>query len=1136
MGRTVLFNRKLIVITVILSFILAVSAVSAADNDTDEVVGMEISDDVIGADCDNQLIGANDSDNGTFDDLAKKISAVEDGGVLNLTKDYKYSDGSTGGIKINRSITIDGGGNALDGKHISRIFSVTAGNVTLKNLKFINAQFTGNGGAINWNGKDGILSNCTFAGCSASNGGAVYASLSTLHFIDCFFSDNSAANGGSAYVANSIAEFTNVSFINNRATNSSAAIFSMLSINSIDGCDFINNSVSARSPFGGAIAFYQYESNIRNSRFINNSINGDYGYGSSIFNYGIVNVENTTIANNTQNTRNRIEDTLYTIIGKANLKASTVENNSCIGDEDIIYALFWPMVFDKVFDETDAFIPAKYDLKNVTLENGTSISYVSPVKNQGNSGTCWAFAAIGALESYMLESDNRLYNFSENHQKNIMGPYTNGGWAFLRGGGTAKTLAYWSRWSGPVNASDDPFNESSKVSPTNLTVIKHVQDVAYLPVMDIVQLKLAVLKYGSVVIGYKFIQPEIKTVNGTTFESEVSPLVALPQFSTHVVDIVGWDDNYPGSNFGENIPDGAFILKNSFGTNEYNTKLNKTIYYEGEGFNYISYYDLTLSKENIPFAIVNVENTDNYRENYYYDPAGTLVNLGFNNQTAWLSNQFVSNNSYPLAAFSLYTFGVDSTYEAYVYVNDNLAHTQCGIIHNPGYSTVKLSDYVWLNKNDVFRITLKLTTPNCTYPIPISCDVDEWIANTSSSPNQSFISPDGINWIDLHYAHNALYQNSGSVSYAEFSNAVVCLKAFTFDFGIIAEDMVKIYKNDSMFEAKIGEANKVIFFEIDGINHTCISDENGVAKLEIDMNPGNYTIRTRYANFSTENNIEVLPTLIAKDLVKRYGDESKFYISLIDTAGNPAANARIEMKIDGVSYSLPTDKNGNASLDINQKPGKYVLTAVDSLTGLEMSYDITVLQPKKSTPKIVANKKTFLATTKTKKYTITLKNNAGKAIGNVKVTLKLNGKTYKATTNSKGKATFKITKLSKNGSYKATVVYDGSIMYNKATKTVKITVKKATPKLHAKAKTFKRSVKTKKYTVTLKTNKNKVMKNVKLTLKVNKKTYKAKTNKKGKATFKITKLTKKGKFTAVVKFVGNKYFYAKTVKPKITVK
>ena len=653
--------------------------------------------------------------------------------------------------------------------------------------------------------------------------------------------------------------------------------------------------------------------------------------------------------------------------------------------------------------------------------------------------------------------------------------------------------------------------------------------------MDIVQLKLAVFKYGSVVIGYKFIQPELKTINGTTFESEVSPIVPLPQFSSHVVDIVGWDDNYPGSNFGENIPDGAFILKNSFGTSEYNTKLNKTIYYEGEGFNYISYYDMALSKENIPYAIVNIEDVDNYKENYYHDPAGTLVNLGFNNQTAWFSNQFVSNNSYSLAAFSLYTFGVDSIYEAYVYVNDNLAHTQCGVIHNPGYSTVKLSDYIWLNKNDIFRITVKLTTPNCTYPIPVSCDVDEWIANTSSSPNQSFISPDGINWIDLHYANKGLYQNSGSVSYAEFSNAVVCLKAFTFDFGIIAEDLVKIYKNDSMFEAKIGEGNKIIFFEVGGINHTRLSDENGVAKLEIDLNPGNYTIRTRYANFSAENNIEVLPTLIANDFVKRYGDKSKFYISLIDTAGNPVANASIAMKIDGVSYSRSTDKNGKASLDINQKPGKYILTAVDLLTGLEMSYNITVLQPKKSTLKIVANKKTFLTTTKTKKYTIALKDNAGKAIKKATVYLKVGGKTYKATTNSKGKATFKITSFLKKGSYKATVVYDGSIIYNKVTKSVKLTVKKVTPKLTAKSKIFKKSAKTKKYTVTLKTNQNKAMKSTKLTLKVKGKTYSAKTNKKGQATFKITKLAKKGKYAATVKYSGSKYYNAKTVKAKLTI-
>ena len=59
---------------------------------------------------------------------------------------------------------------------------------------------------------------------------------------------------------------------------------------------------------------------------------------------------------------------------------------------------------------------------------------------------------------------------------------------------------------------------------------------------------------------------------------------------------------------------------------------------------------------------------------------------------------------------------------------------------------------------------------------------------------------------------------------------------------------------------------------------------------------------------------------------------------------------------------------------------------------------------------------------------------------------------------------------------------------------------------------------------------------VPVTLKVKGKTYKATTKTNGKATFKITKLTKKGKYTAKVKFEGNRYYSGKTVKPKITIK
>jgi hypothetical protein len=59
----------------------------------------------------------------------------------------------------------------------------------------------------------------------------------------------------------------------------------------------------------------------------------------------------------------------------------------------------------------------------------------------------------------------------------------------------------------------------------------------------------------------------------------------------------------------------------------------------------------------------------------------------------------------------------------------------------------------------------------------------------------------------------------------------------------------------------------------------------------------------------------------------------------------------------------------------------------------------------------------------------------------VKVTLNVNKKTITAKTNSKGKAIFKIKKLTKKGKYSATVTFKENKYYNKVTKKVKITVK-----------------------------------------------------------------------------------------------
>ena len=168
-----------------------------------------------------------------------------------------------------------------------------------------------------------------------------------------------------------------------------------------------------------------------------------------------------------------------------------------------------------------------------------------------------------------------------------------------------------------------------------------------------------------------------------------------------------------------------------------------------------------------------------------------------------------------------------------------------------------------------------------------------------------------------------------------------------------------------------------------------------------------------------------------------------------------------------------------------------------------------------------------------KNLVATLKDANGKAISGVDVFISIMGVKYPLKTDNNGQIKQSLSSLPPK-THNITFAFDGNSNYLKSTKTVKVTVKKATPKITAKAKTFKKSVKTKKYAITLKNNLNKVMKNTKVTIKVNKKTYTAKTNSKGVATFKITKLAKKGTFKSVITYKGNSY-YNKVIK-KVNIK
>ncbi|MBQ2635711.1 MAG: hypothetical protein IJG09_03280 [Methanobrevibacter sp.] len=194
--------------------------------------------------------------------------------------------------------------------------------------------------------------------------------------------------------------------------------------------------------------------------------------------------------------------------------------------------------------------------------------------------------------------------------------------------------------------------------------------------------------------------------------------------------------------------------------------------------------------------------------------------------------------------------------------------------------------------------------------------------------------------------------------------------------------------------------------------------------MAINLNPGNYTIKTTFNGTTVENTVTVLPTLIAEDLVKYYRNASQFFISLIDGEGNAVTGKNITLNINSVFYNRLTNENGTAKLNINLEPGEYILTATDPLTGLQMSYNITVL------PVLFADNLEMKYKDGSTFNTLVL-NGEGKPLTNAKVTFNVNGVFYTKYSNSSGIAKLNINLMA--GEYIITSEYDGMRISNTIT-------------------------------------------------------------------------------------------------------
>ena len=758
------------------------------------------------------------------------------------------------------------------------------GELSLSNCKFINNSAHWFGGAIA-SDKDSKISvvGTVFENCRSVDdaGGAIYAFSTDLEVRDSTFNNCSANFAGAICSLNSEILISYSNFTNNLARYEGGAVYKMYGSGTVIKSNFTKNAALN----GGALFSDNCTSfEIKNSEFASNAATG---FGGAIF--------------SNANPKLTVDGVTFTD-NKASYNANMLNqsNFSPIVSSTNNYSLF---VYKSLFNGT---LPARYNL----AENG----FVTDVKNQQDSGNCWAFAALASLETCVLKASNKTFNFSVENMKNLIEMYSAYGWKMEtnEGGYNGMPMGYLASWLGPVNATLDPFDDKGTLSPL-LDSEMHIQNIYVLPARtsytDNDAIKEAILKYGGLYASYYHSAGYLNSKTNAYYDPYTGN-------GNHAITVVGWDDNYSKNNF-YTAPagDGAFIVKNSWGSS-----------WGDNGYFYISYYDRVLfavNKDNQAFTYI-LNDTVRYTKNYQYDVAGMTDYLITGKKTVWYQNIYNATGNEAIAAVSTF-FNTTVDYEISIYVNDVLQLTQNGRHEGSGYYTIPLKEYVPVAVGDIFKIVVKLANPQNGYAaVPIS----EQLSTTRCyyAPGVSYFSNDGKKWTDL-------YDYSASAYSHTYNSQVACLKAFTVaDMQNTTVTLNNITPKVQEFSeiiatvtdakgkmAKIGE----VIFSINGTNYTA-GVVDGVAKISVYFDEvGDYVISANYKNNGLYNGSFVQKTVS----VTKTDVNLTAYIGDIVYGENPIVNINLT-SVAGVNVT------GDVVLTISGK--KYIVNVVNALAVFEI--------------------------------------------------------------------------------------------------------------------------------------------------------------------------------------------------------
>ena len=370
------------------------------------------------------------------------------------------------------------------------------------------------------------------------------------------------------------------------------------------------------------------------------------------------------------------------------------------------------------------------------------------------------------------------------------------------------------------------------------------------------------------------------------------------------------------------------------------------------------------------------------------------------------------------------------TYDVFVkYIGDNNYNSAQ---NTTKFTVLKISDY-----------NMDVTVPefkegvNSTVGVDLPKDAEGTVTVEIEGKKYTANIINGTAKVNIHGLsvgdYNITTTYSGDAKYVSMTKKGNITVIPNMDVNLYVDDVVMIYHDGTRLVAKLTDyqgrpiVNDIIYFTINGKTYAKTTDDNGTVSMGLNLDSKVYTATVSYnesevySKISKNVTVTINPTVISEDLVKMYQNDTRFYVKFTDSTGKALTKTTVKFNIHGVFYTKKTDKNGVADLGIMLRPGEYILTAYNPVTGEEKGFNITVksLIVQSDLTKYYLNASKFQATIYDK--------NGSLAVGK-NVTFNINGVFYTKTTDSNGVVSLAINL--RPGEYIITTMYEGLAVGN----------------------------------------------------------------------------------------------------------